>query len=812
MRKLIQLLPFICLLSLAASIIVVLFPQSHPYGGISLPLDRTAVLSKAHSIMDSLNLATGDLLPEVSFMVNRPLLMQAQKTIGISAANSLMRDSLPVYNWKIRWRKDNAIRFSFGNERKTETEQAEKIENFIRGDIALTFDTKGRLLEYTRTISDTLQLPSLSPPEAKQFATTFLRSYTSPIFKVDTSQTVSEKVTQQLRRTDYEYTWRLPSLLFGDPATVKVRVSGNILTTYEPEIIVPDIYTTTNAESVYGVISIILLIGGGILIVIIGIKRIRSFEIGFRQGLLMGCVVAVAFGIQLFINVQNSRNAWEILFPMLLVPTFVGGTLVLLWAIAESLTREVWREKMIPFDLISKGHLLHPNLAWGVVRGISFGLGLSAMSLLLIWVGNRVTHVSITLGESSLHTFDVGAPWGLILSHAVFNSSFIFAFAFLFLISFLRKYIPSRTILFVLSTVSLVGISLGGLEPIAAALAVHAIVAFLFVLVFYYSDGLTTLVALIVSAVVSDAAGLFCAGNPSTTESGLMIIIVGSIIFVCALMLCFRKSETTDFDAIAPAFAKHITERQRLQQELEIARNVQMSFLPKQNPSIPQFDIASRCAPALEVGGDYYDFIEPADHKLAVAIGDVSGKGTQAAFFMTLTKGFLRALAHVSESPATVLTQVNHLFYENVERGIFISMIYGVFDTVRKTLTVARAGHNPLIMQKSKAAYVQIVNPTGLALGLDAGSKFSQSIEEVTIEYHQGDLFIFYTDGFTEAMNVHQEQFGEEKLSKLVEQLSSGTAAEIMDGIFAEIQSFVGKAKQHDDMTIVVVKVKNASM
>jgi Serine phosphatase RsbU, regulator of sigma subunit len=178
---------------------------------------------------------------------------------------------------------------------------------------------------------------------------------------------------------------------------------------------------------------------------------------------------------------------------------------------------------------------------------------------------------------------------------------------------------------------------------------------------------------------------------------------------------------------------------------------------------------------------------------------------------MTLTKGFLRALAHVSESPAKVLTQVNHLFYENVERGIFISMIYGVFDTMKKTLCLARAGHNPVIMRKSHAAYVQIVNPTGLALGLDAGLKFSQSIEEVTIEYQPGDLFIFYTDGLTEAMNTQKAQFGEDRLSRVVEHLASGTASEIMEGVFAEIKSFVGKTKQHDDMTIVVIKVKSVS-
>jgi sigma-B regulation protein RsbU (phosphoserine phosphatase) len=103
------------------------------------------------------------------------------------------------------------------------------------------------------------------------------------------------------------------------------------------------------------------------------------------------------------------------------------------------------------------------------------------------------------------------------------------------------------------------------------------------------------------------------------------------------------------------------------------------------------------------------------------------------------------------------------------------------------------------------------VNPIGLALGLDAGLKFSQSIEEVTIEYQPGDLFIFYTDGLTEAMNAQKAQFGEERLSTVVEQLASGTASEIMGGVFAEIKSFVGKTKQHDDMTIVVLKVKSVS-
>jgi serine phosphatase RsbU (regulator of sigma subunit) len=285
-----------------------------------------------------------------------------------------------------------------------------------------------------------------------------------------------------------------------------------------------------------------------------------------------------------------------------------------------------------------------------------------------------------------------------------------------------------------------------------------------------------------------------------------VIGVLGALV-VAGLASQMRKREITDFDEIMPAFAKHITERQRLQQELEIARSVQMSFLPKANPKVVELDIASRCAPALEVGGDYYDFIDAGNKRLGVVVGDVSGKGTQAAFFMTLTKGFVRALAEVSASPSAVLTRVNKLFYENVERGVFISMVYGIFDTAERVLTIARAGHNPVIMRKTKADQVQVVNPMGLALGLDAGDTFAKSIQEVAIPFQSGDLFVFYTDGFPEAMNKTLEEFGEDRLCQTVQKHAHRSAAEIMDGIFAEMKQFVGKAKQRDDMTIVVVKV-----
>jgi serine phosphatase RsbU (regulator of sigma subunit) len=207
------------------------------------------------------------------------------------------------------------------------------------------------------------------------------------------------------------------------------------------------------------------------------------------------------------------------------------------------------------------------------------------------------------------------------------------------------------------------------------------------------------------------------------------------------------------------------------------------------------------------VGGDYYDFVRIGNHSLGVVVGDVSGKGTQAAFFMTLTKGFLKALAGGSHSPAHVLTEANRLFCENVERGTFISMVYGVFETAEHTLKLARAGHNPVITRKSAGGSPEVLHPTGLALGLEGGELFGRSIQEVTVRYAPGDIFVFYTDGFTEAMNGSNEEFGQARLSQSVEAHSGGVAREIMEGVFSDVDAFAKKVKPHDDMTIVVVKV-----
>ena len=244
-----------------------------------------------------------------------------------------------------------------------------------------------------------------------------------------------------------------------------------------------------------------------------------------------------------------------------------------------------------------------------------------------------------------------------------------------------------------------------------------------------------------------------------------------------------------------------------MQRELEIARDVQMSFLPAKNPQFSGLDIAAHCIPAREVGGDYYDFVKLDEKRSGIIIGDVSGKGTQAAFYMTLSKGFVKAISKTVSSPSEFLKKINELFYENVDRGTFISMIYGIFDLKEQTLTFARAGHNPVIAKHSGKNEIELLNPVGLALGLEKGTIFSRTIKEIKIDTHAGDTFVFYTDGFTEAMNRYKLEFTEERLIATISNYINLPAKELLNKTIADVKAFTGKTEQHDDMTMVVVKV-----
>ena len=252
---------------------------------------------------------------------------------------------------------------------------------------------------------------------------------------------------------------------------------------------------------------------------------------------------------------------------------------------------------------------------------------------------------------------------------------------------------------------------------------------------------------------------------------------------------------------------EELTEQERLQRELEIARNVQKNLLPQEHPRIAGLDIDGICIPAEEVGGDYYDYFHIDDHTTGIAIADVTGKGTSASFYMALVKGMMLSLTSIYRSPQKLLMELNRRLYGVMDSKTFVTMSYAVLDTKKRQLTLARAGHNALILQNSERSYIECLAPEGIGLGLEHGDTFDRTIIEKQIEYHSGDTFVFYTDGISEAMNAQREEFGEERLIRLIESSDHQKSRDIRDSIIENVRAFVRDAPQHDDITMVVLKV-----
>ncbi len=249
-------------------------------------------------------------------------------------------------------------------------------------------------------------------------------------------------------------------------------------------------------------------------------------------------------------------------------------------------------------------------------------------------------------------------------------------------------------------------------------------------------------------------------------------------------------------------------EKERLEEELRIARNIQMSLLPAQGAvGVPSLRIAALCLPAAEVGGDYYDLIPLSETRLGVLIADVSGKGTSAALYMAELKGLVLSLSRIHSSPARLLAEANSILSGTLDPRSFVTMTYAIVDGDAGTMRYARAGHNPILHMESATGRTHVLMPPGLGLGIDRGQRFDALLEEAEVPLRSDDVFLFFTDGLSEAMNGRSELFGERRLRDVLERSGSLGSDDLKEAILSEIRAFVGDAAQQDDMTLVVLKV-----
>jgi sigma-B regulation protein RsbU (phosphoserine phosphatase) len=247
-----------------------------------------------------------------------------------------------------------------------------------------------------------------------------------------------------------------------------------------------------------------------------------------------------------------------------------------------------------------------------------------------------------------------------------------------------------------------------------------------------------------------------------------------------------------------------LVKKERMERELELARQVQQSLLPRIFPLAPGYKFAARNEPARQVGGDFYDVILLDADRFGVAIADVSDKGMPAALFMTLTRSLLLAEARRERSPRSVLINVHRLLLELGRPEMFVTLFYGVIEGAARRLTYARAGHErPLLLRDGVA---QELGGEGVFLG------YLLDVEELHLSEEQvdllpGDRLVLYTDGLTDVMAPDSQRFGRGRLVPLIESHAHLSAEELCAVTFASLAAYQDHAEQYDDMTMLVVEV-----
>ena len=249
-------------------------------------------------------------------------------------------------------------------------------------------------------------------------------------------------------------------------------------------------------------------------------------------------------------------------------------------------------------------------------------------------------------------------------------------------------------------------------------------------------------------------------------------------------------------------------ENERYKEQLNIAKNVQKSLLPSELVTNGEFCIVAYSMAADEVGGDYYDLIDHGNGQYGLIIGDVSGKGTSAAFNMAQMKGIFHSLAQLNLPPCDFIIKANEALGRCLEKSSFITASYYLINSPESKVEYVRAGHCPTLYYDQSKNHAQILESQGMGLGIVRNSEYKKYVESNTFNFQSGDVILLHTDGITEAMDANRAQFGTEGLKTSLLRHAHKEPSEIKDGIIEDLYEYLNGNKLEDDYTLVILKFK----
>jgi len=243
----------------------------------------------------------------------------------------------------------------------------------------------------------------------------------------------------------------------------------------------------------------------------------------------------------------------------------------------------------------------------------------------------------------------------------------------------------------------------------------------------------------------------------------------------------------------------------KIERDLDVARQIQEGLLPTVVPKIKNLDTAGIMIPALQVGGDYYDLIKVSKTQMYIVVGDVSGKGLSASFYMSKLQTMISLFCTGEKSPKEVLTEVNKKLAGNIEKQWFITLTIAFVNVDKKTIQISRAGHTPTLKYSNGA--IDYLKPNGMGVGLDFSNLFGDTLDEITLPLIKDDIYVFYSDGINEAMNNSNKMYGDERLEEILKSNSKENSKVIVDSTITSLKEFRGSKDPNDDVTLVVLKI-----
>jgi len=791
-------------------------PRFYPYRAANIRIDKKQAVEIATEFTEEQDFDVSGFHVTTTMQFDSEAFIFLQKQFGMKAAQSMVRYKSQHgfdFGWLVMW---------FENLPRNAPQ-----ERFVVG-----VSGSGKLIGFLHEYPKSSKWPRpasahLEQEEALILAQEFLSQY-----DIDLSEFQKELFTSTVleNRTDHLFQWRNYSDFNDSYVDFSLRVQGDRVGEFRFQFQLPQEARTAikqqsgNEYFVDSVVSITALFLVGLVILSIFLKKYHDGEIEVKTGGVVFFILWTAFILQSVLRFRltafgNSLGELSydgvalfiLILWILIVRPFLSMFGLTAWSVGESLGREQFSHKFTALDGVLNRKFATLDMARSIFQGYCTGFLSLGVIGVLFWASLVFTGSTTGLGGYS-SILPASLPFLLpvlsaitaaILGEMIFR---LFGNLYLFRIlkikwlsviicaAFWAFYVPAFWNIFI------------SIHPWYYETLVWFIMGIFFGYIFWKFDLLTVLIANFITIGVMQSLPLLTSQSESIIASGMVALGLLTIPLIF-MILGYIKRESFSFHAeLVPGHIKRITERVRMSKELEIARQVQMRLLPKKSPIVPGFEISGMCIPAKETGGDYFDFIELGDSKLGIVIGDVSGKGVPAAIYMTLTKGIVQSHADDFISPGDVLVKVNNLLYRTIDKDSFVSLFYAVLDVKQKTIVYSRAGHNPVLYYRKKDGTCSLLEPDGIALGLEKGDIFKKVIHEKKIQLESGDLLVFYTDGFTEAMNNRNDEYGEERLIRIIHKYHDKSVDDIYRAVLRDVKQFVKDAPQHDDMTMIFIK------